>query len=428
MRVTIITFGSLGDVQPYVALGVGLQMSGHTVRIATHSIYETLIRARGLDFSAVDGDPRDMLGTEMGHRWLSRGHNGIGFMRGLMRVAKPLMRQILTQCWNACQATEAIAVSLLGSYAGYHIAEKLKVPLFLAYYLPVSPTRAFPSALVGTEISLGTSFNLLTHHLAGQVFWQPLQPSLNKLRRELLDLSPLPFRGIAGEVNAGRWPILYGYSPAVIPKPPEWGHHIHVTGYWFLDTPTAWRPPPDLTAFLEAGQPPVYIGFGSMSSRDPEATTGLVLKALARAGQRGVLLTGWGGLSQSDLPDDVFKIESIPHEWLFPRMTAVVHHGGAGTTGAGLRAGVPSAIIPFFADQPFWGAQVYKSGAGPRPIPRRQLTVDNLAKAIREATSDKSMQHRAAMLGKRIRAEAGVERAVEAFNEHSAGSAGRRHK
>jgi sterol 3beta-glucosyltransferase len=203
-----------------------------------------------------------------------------------------------------------------------------------------------------------------------------------------------------------------GYSPSVIPTPPHWDSHVHVTGYWFLDPPADWAPPPALMAFLQAGPPPIYVGFGSMSNRNPGATAALVLEALARTRQRAVVLSGWSGLRTTDLPGSVFMLDSIPFSWLFPRVAAVVHHGGAGTTAAGLRAGVPSIVIPFFGDQPYWGQRVAELGVGPEPIPRRNLTVERLAGAIQRAVTDQTMRQRAADLGARIQAEDGVARAV----------------
>ncbi|MGQ9552632.1 MAG: glycosyltransferase [Anaerolineae bacterium] len=219
-----------------------------------------------------------------------------------------------------------------------------------------------------------------------------------------------------------RWSILYGFSPSVIPPPSDWGSDIHVTGYWFLDAADDWAPPPALIEFLEAGPPPVYVGFGSMSNRKPEETADLVLAALARAQQRGVVLSGWSGLQKADLPNSVVMVDSIPFSWLFPRVAAVVHHGGAGTTAAGLRAGVPAVVIPFFADQPFWGQRLVALGVGPAPIPRKKLTVERLAQAIEKAVTDQAMRQRAVALGARIRAEDGVAGAV-AVVQSVAGSA-----
>src|SRR5262249_31336952 len=191
---------------------------------------------------------------------------------------------------------------------------------------------------------------------------------VNEWRRELLHLPPLSGGPLARQLDDRRLPILYGYSPAVLPKPPDWDERTHVTGYWFLDHLPDWRPPEGLVDFLRVGPPPVSVGFGSMRSQHPEAVTELVVEALARAGQRGILLTGWGGLRGIDRPERVFTVEAVPHDWLFPQVRAAVHHGGAGTAAAALRAGIPSVVVPFFGDQSFWGRRVAALGAGTKPI------------------------------------------------------------
>ena len=249
------------------------------------------------------------------------------------------------------------------------------------------------------------------------MLWQNYRAADNKARREILQIAPLPFLGPFAAQHRQRQTILYGYSPLVVPPPPDWEDFIHVTGYWFPEPPGGWEPPADLVRFLESGPPPVYVGFGSMVNRKPEETTALVLQALARSGQRGVLSAGWGGLKREELPETVHMIDSVPFSWLFPQMAAVVHHGGAGTTSLGLWAGVPAVVTPFMGDQPFWGQRVYELGVGSRPIPRRRLTVDNLAEAIRCAVSDASMRERAALLGERIRAENGLSRAVAVIEQ-----------
>jgi UDP:flavonoid glycosyltransferase YjiC (YdhE family) len=225
-------------------------------------------------------------------------------------------------------------------------------------------------------------------------------------------LAAAPFWGPFNADCLQGCPILYGYSPSVIPKPSDWDDHTHVTGYWFLDPDDDWTPPAALAEFLQAGPPPVYVGFGSMSSRKPEQTADLILRAIAQAKQRAIMLSGWGGLHKEDLPDTVLMVDSVPFSWLFPRVAAVVHHGGAGTTSAGLRAGVPTVVIPFFGDQPFWGQRVAELGVGPAPIPRRRLTAERLAQAMLRAVTDPAMRQHAANLGARIRAEDGIAGAV----------------
>jgi sterol 3beta-glucosyltransferase len=188
---------------------------------------------------------------------------------------------------------------------------------------------------------------------------------------------------------------------------------VHVTGYWFLDRKTDWQPPAELVRFLEAGTPPVYVGFGSMSGTKAQERAKIVLEALDQTGQRGLLASGWGGLQAADLPDSVFMLEQVPHDWLFPQVSAVVHHGGAGTTAAGLRAGKPTLIVPFIADQPFWGKVVDEAGLGPQPIPQKKLTATTLSAAIRQMVSEDDMRRRAEAVGEKIRAEDGIGSAVQ---------------
>jgi UDP:flavonoid glycosyltransferase YjiC (YdhE family) len=212
-------------------------------------------------------------------------------------------------------------------------------------------------------------------------------------------------------------PILYGFSPSVIHPPSDWDGDKYITGYWFVEQTEAWQPPSALVEFLQAGSPPVYIGFGSMSNRNPEQTADVIIQALAMTNQRAVILTGWGGLQTSELPDSVYMIDSIPHSWLLPRVSAVIHHGGASTTAAGLKAGVPSIVIPFFGDQPFWGQRVADLGVGTKPIPRKMLTAKRLADAIQEVLTNKDMRQRAAHLGKQIQSEKGIESAVDIITQ-----------
>jgi sterol 3beta-glucosyltransferase len=234
-------------------------------------------------------------------------------------------------------------------------------------------------------------------------------------RREALGLPPA--RGPL--VVRGRpVPMLYAYSEAVVPRPADWDAHTVVTGYWFLDAPAGWQPPAALREFLAAGPPPVYVGFGSMFMAGGAETTRLVLQALALSGQRGVVATGWGGLTAETAPSDVFFLEAAPHDWLFPQVAAVVHHGGAGTTGAGLRAGRPTLICPLVGDQPFWGRRVAALGVGPAPLPLFKLTAERLADAITRATTEAGMRQRAAALGEHLRREDGVGRAVTFINAH----------
>jgi sterol 3beta-glucosyltransferase len=220
-------------------------------------------------------------------------------------------------------------------------------------------------------------------------------------------------------------PVLHGFSQYVQPRPQDWPESAYVTGYWFLDHESDWQPSPELAQFLDAGDPPVYVGFGSMAGRNPQRLTRIVVDAIQQAGVRGIIATGWGGMSADNLPETIFKVDNVPHDWLFPRMAAVVHHGGAGTTAAGLLAGRPTVICPFIVDQPYWGARVQALGAGSEPIPQKQLTAEKLAAAIREVTSSASIRQNAESLGEKMRQEDGVATAVEIIERIAAGARSR---
>jgi sterol 3beta-glucosyltransferase len=255
----------------------------------------------------------------------------------------------------------------------------------------------------------------LSHLLVQQLMWQGFRTADRICRLQVLNLPPALFWGSYKSAVMQRYPTVYGFSRSVIPKPADW-RNTEIVGDWFLAA-SDWTPPADLVAFLQDGSPPVYIGFGSMGIRNPEATADLVLQAISRTGQRAILQAGWGGLSKADVPDNVLMVNAVPHSWLFPRMAAVVHHGGAGTTAAGLRAGVPSIVIPFFGDQPFWGQKIADLGVGTAPIPRKQLTVERLAQAIDRAVTDPVIRQRAADLGAKIQAEDGIGRVVSIVRE-----------
>ena len=415
MKITIMTLGSTGDVYPYLALGLGLKASGHSVRLATNVRFEKLVRQRGLDFSPMGND---------GHTVTAPGTGGssLSFLRQCVEFSKTKMRQLFIDGQNACQDADAIIYSTTGYFIGYHIAETRGIPFYGAFLQPIDSTGAFASAFFSELPSwfrVGRAgYNRLTHFLTTQVPWQLLRPSINQYRQEIFDLPPLSLRGPFQRIHRERHPVIYGYSPAILPKPADWGDWIHVTGYWQLERESGWTPPQKLVDFLSSGTTPVYVGFGSTTISNSEETTELVLNALTQAKQRGILLRGWGGLSQADSSDDVLMVDTVPHDWLFPQMAAVVHHGGAGTTAAGLRAGVPTITIPFYADQFFWGRRVYALGAGPSPIPRKQLDVDQLTDSIHKAVTDSGMRRRVATLGQRLRAEDGVAEAVRVFHKH----------
>jgi sterol 3beta-glucosyltransferase len=413
MQVTIVGIGSRGDVQPYLALGVGLARRGHRVTLATHEVFRSSVQASGISFAAVAGDPVAIVAAA--DRWLSTGRarDLLPGARYFMHAQGPLFDAMLTDYWRIAQGSDLLIYSTV-AFPVWSVAERLGIPGIAACLQPLHRTREFPIIALSGVPRLGAHFNESSYAVAGQIAWQSQRRRVNAWRRDTLGLPAVPWRGpfARGGLHRLPGPTLYGYSPLVVARPSDWGPDVHVTGYWVLSPGADWRPPPALERFLGAGPPPVYIGFGSMTPQHADRLTTIAVDALSRTGQRGVLLSGWGQLGSGPLPATVIVVRDIPHEWLFPRMRAIVHHGGAGTTGAALRSGVPAVVVPLGFDQPFWGRRVAALGVGGDSISRHKLSAGRLAYAIDRAIRDDAMRARAAQLGAALRAEEGVEAAV----------------
>lgn len=407
MRMVMVTLGSRGDVEPFVALGLGLKAAGHEVSVGTGTDCEAWVRGLGLGFKAVGGDMRSAISGEEGRRML-RTRNPVSFVRRLRRTAEPIIKTMQEDILAAVEGADACVFSYLcGPVIDIHEARGL--PSFMGILQPLFPTGDFPNPAV-SPVSLGRTFNRLSYDVFNLLMYAFFADIGNRWRRERFGL---PRARAFRRIEKVGLPILGAFSPAVIPRPSDWPAQAQVTGYWFMPPDDGWTPPAELSAFLEAGPAPVCVGFGSMVDEDPQGLTRIVEQALERAGQRGIIVGGWGGLGQGSSGRNL-SIESAPYDRLLPQCAAMVHHGGAGTTAAALRAGVPAVVVPFLgADQPFFGRLVHKLGAGPRPIPRRKLTVDNLAAAIASAVNNESTRSRAAELGRAIRKEDGVRTAVE---------------
>lgn len=419
MKITILTSGTRGDLQPYLALGVGLKSAGHQVRMVGSLDFERFVKSYGLDFFPLHVNMADVMNSEGAQAVLEAG-NPLKGLQLQQRISRPSSQldTVQVDIWNACQDAEAI-IYHPGLANVYYIARHLGIPCVMASPIPTSPTRVYPSLLFYKGPRLGKTYNLITHQLFEQVFWQMTSRSLKTFWRDLGKENVIPgLPPYRNQRNEGLL-MLYGYSHHVLPRPNDWKANLNITGYWFLDAAPDWQPPADLVDFLRSGDPPVYIGFGSMGNKKRATeSTKIALEALSISGRRGVLVSGWNSLSQDiKLPDTVFLIKDVPHGWLFPQMAAVVHHGGAGTTAAGLRAGVPSVIVPHGMDQPMWGQRVAELGVGAPPIPRKQLTAENLAGAIKIALQNEVV-YRARELGEKISGENGVARAVELINQY----------
>jgi sterol 3beta-glucosyltransferase len=415
MRIAVFSIGSRGDVQPYLALARGLRHVGHDVLLAGPPNFAPLAHTYQVPFAAVGPDWRSYLQKLGFHRIVDTG-SWLRELPLLARAAHLAIEQVLHETWSALQNAEAL-VAASGVPIAASFAERRGIPYIEAAMQPLTPTTAFPSAAVSMRLRLGPHGNVLSHCFLEQVLWQIYRTHINRFRRQVLQLAPYPFLGPMDALRRAGTPRLYAFSPLVVAPPPDWSATTVITGYWFLPTAPDWSPSPQLRTFLDAGPAPIYMGFGSMFGGDPAATLALMLQALELSGQRAVLAQGWGGIEGAGrLPEHVLMIDEAPHDWLFPQMAALVHHGGAGTTGAGLRSGVPSIVVPHVFDQAFWASRVAALGVGPAPLPRPQLTAERLAEAICQAIEQAALRTRAQAVGSQIRAERGVANAIDSIH------------
>ncbi|CAG81176.2 sterol 3-beta-glucosyltransferase [Yarrowia lipolytica] len=415
MLFTLLTIGSRGDVQPYISLGKALIEEGHRVRIATHSEFKDWIEGYGIEFKEVAGDPSELMKIMVDHGVFS-----VSFLRDAASKFRGWINELLASSWEACQGSDVLIESP-SAMAGIHIAEALQIPYFRAFTMPWSRTRAYPHAFIVPDQKMGGSYNYLTYVMFDNVFWKGISGQVNRWRKKTLHLP----RTNLDHMEQNKVPFLYNVSPAVLPPPVDFPDWIKITGYWFLDEGSKDYTPDDkLCRFMEKarndGKKLVYIGFGSIVVSDPTALTKSVVESVLKADVRCILNKGWSDrLGKKDakepeipLPEEVLQITNCPHDWLFPQIDACVHHGGSGTTGAGLRAGLPTIIKPFFGDQFFYANRVEDLGAG---IHLRKLNVSQFSKALWEATHNERIIAKAAAVGRQIRSENGVISAIQAI-------------
>ncbi|KAL6506599.1 hypothetical protein OROHE_022431 [Orobanche hederae] len=380
LKIAMLVVGTRGDVQPFLAVARRLQEYGHHVRLATHSNFRGFVKSAGVDFYPLGGDPRVLAG------YMARNKGLIPSAPGEISTQRKQIKAIIESLLPACTEPDPVtgesfrAQAIIANPPAYghaHVAEALGVPLHIFFTMP----------------------------------WTQ-DTGKNKLK-----LAPIAyFTTYHGSIS--HLPTGYMWSPHVVPKPNDWGPLVDVVGYCFLNLGSGYQPPEEFVQWLQKGSQPIYIGFGSMPLEDSNKTTSIILEALENTGQRGIIDRGWGELgTHTNIPDNVFLLVDCPHDWLFSKCSAVVHHGGAGTTATGLKAGCPTTIVPFFGDQFFWGERIYQKEVGPAPIPISQLSVESLSEAIRFMLQPE-VKSRAMELSVCIRNEDGVGAAVDAFHCH----------
>jgi sterol 3beta-glucosyltransferase len=391
----VLTAGSTGDVEPFAALAARLAARGHGVTLAADAGFERLAAGGGVRFAPIRADFQSLLPTPERKRPSLRGE------------VFPVIRGMLEDSWRVARAGRPeLIVAHQKTLAAPHLAEKLGLPHVQALTVPMlTPTREFPLPAV-VRHDLGGFLNRASYRLVGQLT-RPYSALIRSWRGDTLALAPRGKPPAAART-------LYCYSPSLVPTPRDWPSDVVATGYWVRGRDGSAEPvDPALESFLAAGAPPVYVGFGSSVGRDPARLGATVSEALRRTAVRAVITTGWGGMSGVRSDSDTVVVEAASHAWLFPRVAAVVHHGGAGTIASGLLAARPTVVCPFQGDQHFWGAAVHRAGAGPEPLPAKKLTPERLASAIRMAIEDSRMQNRAAELAERIGEEDGAQTASE---------------
>ncbi|KAI7493391.1 UDP-Glycosyltransferase/glycogen phosphorylase [Hortaea werneckii] len=451
MNVVIQVVGSRGDVQPFVALGKVLKETyNHRVRLATHPTFSNFVRENGLEFFSIGGDPAELMAFMVKNPGLMPGFDTL--RSGDVGKRRKEVAEYVKGCWRSCyeagdgtgaEASDEsiedwtannpatgddsnkpfvadVIIANPPSFAHIHCAEKLGIPLHIMFTMPYSPTQAFPHPLANIQSSNADPHltNYMSYALVDMLTWQGLGDVINRFREKSLGLEPVSLVWAPGMLQRLKIPHTYCWSPALIPKPKDWGQHISISGFYFLNLATNFTPDAELKAFLDAGPPPVYIGFGSIVLDDPNGMTQLLFEAVRQSGQRALVSKGWGGMGADELgkPDGVYMLGNVPHDWLFKQVSCVVHHGGAGTTAAGITAGRPTVVVPFFGDQPFWGSMVARAGAGPDPIPHKQLTAEKLADAIKFCLRPES-QNSAHELANKISKERGSDVGAQSFHQ-----------
>ncbi|CAM5594592.1 glycosyltransferase [Streptomyces aurantiogriseus] len=404
-----MTAGSRGDVAPFTGLGHALVRAGHEVTLVTHARFAPLVTGSGVGFHPLPVDPREELESERG-RGLHRSSTGAGKLLRLARMGRALVGRMTDDLVAAARASDALLLSASVAPLGHTIAEGLSLPSLGLYLQPVAPTGEFRPPMLG-----GGSWGALGNRLAGHgvelAVEQAFAPALPAVRARLgLPAARRFGRGLrARERRDG--PVLHGFSAHMVPRPRDWRPGLDVVGYWWAyDRET--RLPPAVRDFLDAGPPPVFVGLGSATVPDPQRLGAEIVRALRQAGLRGVIQRGWAGLSADG--DDMLTVDEVPHALLFPETAAVVHHCGAGTTAAGVRAGVPAVPVPVQFDEGFWADRLVALGVAPRVVPLRRLTADALTAALMRVTREPAFRERAREVGARVRAEDGAGRVVEA--------------
>ncbi|MES0491555.1 MAG: glycosyltransferase [Leptospirales bacterium] len=414
MKVTILTVGTRGDVQPCLAFGQALQTQGHEVNMAAPLDYEKMVDESGLRFFPIRQQLRDIYRQKTGSQCLTERINPLHFLFGRNKKVRPILDCIVSDLVSACTGSDIILYTILAMPASF-IANDLGLPSMALCFQPLSRTQTFPSIFFHPQVNI-RFLNIASHFLAEKAIRLVFQGSITRWRKK--SRIPKTTRQHIHKYSHREYPVLNAFSAHIVPKPSDWGKRKHITGFWFLDSAiSSCKPSGELIKFLENGEPPVCISFGSMNDIRVKKRVNMGLQALQKTGKRAVLIAGKSGLQKQDLiiSDNILVVDEVSHKWLFPRVSAIIHHGGAGTVAAAIRAGIASIIIPFFFDQKFWGNRLFALGVGPQPIHEKKLSVETIAKAITAVVEERKYNLKLQNLSVKVNNEKGLECAVKAF-------------
>ncbi|KAJ1325414.1 sterol 3beta-glucosyltransferase [Microdochium nivale] len=445
LNIAIHIVGSRGDVQPFIPIAqlLGSPPYNHRVRICTHPVFKDFVESKGIEFFSIGGDPEALMAYMVKNPGLLPSMES--FKAGEVGKRRKEMAEILEGTWRSCieprRPADGIAaghrrltasditasddlfladaiIANPPSMGHIHCAEKLGIPLHMVFTMPWSPTRAFHHPLASMQYGQAETgvANFLSFIMMELLTWQGLGDIINKFRALTLKLDPISPLWGNQLLPRLRVPYTYLWSQSLIPKPTDWGTHITIAGFSFMNSSSSYTPPPDLARFLASGPPPIYIGFGSIVVDDPDALTQMIFQAVTKAGVRAIVSRGWGKIGGDDIPENIYMVGDCPHDWLFQRVSCVVHHGGAGTTAAGIAAGCPTVVVPFFGDQPFWGQMIAHAGAGPPPTPFKTLTADLLADKIEFALRPQA-QEAARQVAEHVAQEDGAQAAAKDIHD-----------
>lgn len=413
MRVGLMTLGSTGDLVPMLSLGIALRQAGHTPVLISYGVYADAAARHGLDMAPLPGDPRMLVASKAGRMAALKPSSIFKYAKAMRAQAKLLeghAMQFMNLAYQASSDCDVLVANV--PHLGGSFGELGKIPSLHLAYFPHIPTRSFAPATAKYDIGL---LNRLSYRIEARVLEKPFLPMINRWRSHK-GLAPLPLGRNNGRMDGHRQPVLHPFSRHLCPPPREWDGLAEAIGFLQLPPEQEWTPPAELDRFIDDGEAPIYIGFGSMVGADPDRVTRIVLEALAGTGVRAVLHGGWGGLAatQTDVPA-YFLSGEVPHSVLFARMSAVIHHGGPGTIATALRLGLPQLSVPFIPDQRFWGRRLARLGLGPNPIDIDKLSVAKLRAALRQLVSTPAYRERAQAMRGQVETENAGKHAVAAL-------------